>query len=1159
MIDAAMVRREVAQRLDVMADTIGDHDNLIGLGLDSITIMALAGGWRRRGIPVNFAELAASPTITAWVSQLSAASQPGSETHTGASGSVATTAESAVGSEVRGPVSADLDQPFALAPMQHAYWIGRGDEQHWGGVAAHLYVEFDGAEVDPQRLQVAVGQLVAAHPMLRTAVLPDGTQRTLHAPGRPVFTVVDHRAAAHVAAELTALRENKTHQRLAIEDGQVLDVTLSLLSGGRTRLHLDVDMIAGDAVSYRLLLADLAQLYHGDPVPAANYSYQRYRTEHVPDSGAVQRDREWWQRRLPDLPGAPELPRRAHGAQGDRNHTVRHHLWLGPAERQRLFAAAHAHAVTPAMALAAVFAETLGGWATDPRFLLNVPLFHREAGHPDVDRLVGDFTTSVMLVADVSESATVADRARALQREMHSAAAHANYTGLGVLRDLSRYRGEPTLAPVVYTSALNIGELFAPAATETFGAPVWIISQGPQVLLDAQVTELAGGVLINWDVRASAFPPGVVEAMFAHFTDSVMRLAADEGAWSHDFAPQLPASQVAVRAAVNATDGPVSGRALHEGFFDWAAVHPDDSAVVGTEIQWSYAELATRALAVAGALQEAGVTGGAAVAVQLPKGPDQIAAVLGVLAAGAAYVPIAASEPSARRAEILSNSDAVAILTAGPTDVTGIAVVDMATAARHPRPLLAPVFADTNTVAYLIFTSGSTGVPKGVEVSHQAAMNTLDAVNDWFTVGRADRVLALAALEFDASVYDIFGLLSVGGSIMALTAQQRGEPTTWVDLIRAHRVTILNCVPSVLDMILELGGDTLGNSLRFVTLGGDWVPADLARRLARQVPECRFAGLGGATETAIHHSICEIAEAAAEWTTVPFGKPLRNVRCRVVGPTGRDCPDWVTGELWVGGANVADGYRNDPNRTADRFVVHEGLRWYRTGDLARYWPDGTIEFLGRRDHQVQIRGYRIELGEVESALRAAPGVRHAVAVVLDEGAPRLAAAVTGTATVEQLQHAAAARLPAHMIPTRIHLLDTMPVTGNGKLDRRAVAQLLAATDRAPLPQPSEPTPLETAFAHIAADVLGTKTVVPHDDFFRLGGDSVQATTLIAHIRDWLTIDHATVADLFATRTLSGLAARLTSRDDRARLTEVSRLFLAIATATDEELDAATSQ
>ncbi|MEV6340118.1 amino acid adenylation domain-containing protein [Nocardia vinacea] len=1146
------IRAAIAKQLDVPVETIADGDDLIQLGLDSIRTMKLAGGWRKRGLEINFAQLAAAPSVAEWARLLGVDES-------------ATAVPEVEPRSVENVDPGDEFAPFPLGSMQHAYWIGRSEEQDLGGVAAHLYVEFDGAEVDPERLARAVTDLVAVHPMLRTRFLPDGTQQTILNPGRPVFAVVDLRAHTPAAAEaeLERLRDSKTHQRLAIEEGQVLDVTLSLLGDGRTRLHLDVDMIAGDAMSYRVLVADLAELYHGRTVPPQGYSYRRYRTERTVDAVARERDKQWWRDRLPELPGAPELPTIPVGERAEPHRTVRYNHWLAPEAKERLLAAAHARGITPAMALAAVFAETIGGWSAQSRFLLNVPLFHREPVHPHIDRVIGDFTSSIMLEVDVTENVTVTERAKALQRAMHESGAHTAYSGLEVLRDLGRHRGEPVLAPIVYTSALNLGELFATAVTETFGEPVWIISQGPQVLLDAQVTEVRGGLLLNWDVRESAFPAGMIDAMFTSYTEAIGRLGADEAGWIAEAAAHLPVAQAAVRAAVNATDGPVSGRALHQGFFDHARSTPDAPAVLwrrdGVDGGWSYAELAAQALSVAAALREIGVRSGETVAVQLPKGPDQILAVLGVLAAGAAYVPIGFDQPVGRRAEILRTGDVVAALTVDGADMgrPGITCLPLSAARTHPKPLAEPVIPDPESIAYVLFTSGSTGAPKGVDVPHRGAMNTIDAVNEWFVVGPADRVLGLSALEFDASVYDMFGMFAVGGSVVALSAAQREEATSWVELLTHHRVSILNCVPSMLDMILEIGGHHLGDSLRAVTLGGDWVGADLARRLARQVPGCRFSGLGGATETSIHNTICEVTDPPEHWATVPFGVPLRNVRCRVVNSAGRDCPDWVPGEFWVGGANVAAGYRNDPERTAERFVVHDDLRWYRTGDMARYWPDGTIEFLGRADHQVQIRGYRVELGEVESGLRTAPGVRHAVAAVVGKGAPKLVAAVSGeVGSVEEIIGAARDLLPGYMIPTRIEILEQMPLTDNGKLDRRAVVALLAP-DAAEAVDARPRTPLEAALATIVAEVLGTDRIGVHDDFFGAGGDSVLATTAVARIREWLEVDHALVADLLVGRTVAGLAGRLvereTGRGTPDRLDAVAKLYLEVMAMTDEEI------
>ena len=1156
------IKATIAAQLGCPAEDVADHDDLIQLGLNSIRMMAMAGGWRKRGAAITFAELAANPTVDSWHALLggqpSAAAAPAPQTE---------------------PALVE-DAPFPLAPMQHAYWIGRSDEQELGGVAAHLYVEFDGGAIDPVRLERAVTDLVTAHPMLRTRFLPDGTQQTMPRPGRPVFSVVDLRGQGVSAAEtaLTALRDRKTHQRLAIEEGQVIDVTLTRYDEDRSRLHLDVDMLAGDAMSYRVLISELAGLYRGATPQPPGYSYQRYRVEvqRRRDRDALrERDRQWWQRRLPEMPGAPELPAPPAGTRGSARRTVRYDHWLTPDAKSRLVSGAHARGVTPAVALAAVFADTIGGWSAQDRFLLNVPLFQRESVHPDIDRVIGDFTSSIMLEVDVSENMSVADRARAVQRSMYESGAHSTYSGLEVLRDLGRQRGEPVLAPVVFTSALDLGELFADAVIETFGEPVWIISQGPQVLLDVQITELRGGLLINWDVRESAFPAGMVDAMFARFTEAVARLTDGAAGWDAEAAVRLPRAQAKVRAAVNATDGPVTGRCLHQGFFEHADTHPDDPAVLwglGEEAgAWSYRELSESSLAVAGALRACGVRPGDAVAVQLPKGRDQIPAVLGVLAAGATYVPIGYEQPAERRAKILQTADIVAALTVeGAEFGSGIRCVSIDAARNHREPLREAVFPEAGTIAYVLFTSGSTGVPKGVEVPHSAAMNTIDAVNEWFEVGDTDRTLGVSALEFDLSVYDIFGIFSVGGAIVVVDSGHPDAADTWAEVIRRHKVSILNCVPGILDMILACGAHGLGDSLRAVLLGGDWVGAELARRLRQVAPGCRFAGLGGATETAIHSTVCEVVgEPPAHWVTVPFGVPLRNVRCRVVSPSGRDCLDWVPGELWVGGANVAAGYRHDPRRTAERFVEHDGIRWYKTGDTARYWPDGTVEFLGRADHQVQIRGYRVELGEVENALRSLPGVHQAVAAVVGANAPVLVAAIAGDPAGDPagelrgdltaaLSVALADLLPSYMIPARIEVLERIPLTPNGKLDRRAVVALLQ-------PQPADHdtaprTDLEAALAEIVADVLGLdspKSVGVHDDFFALGGDSVLATAVIGLVREWLDVDHAVVTDIFATRTVAGLAARLENREAARgtpqRLAAIARHYLDVAALTDEEV------
>lgn len=1131
------VREEVAELLGVTPDAVDPDADLIASGLDSIRMMSLSGRWRKQGIDVNFAALAENPTVAAW-SALVADRTAGT-----AAGQDAATDD---GSD------ADSDAAFPLAPMQHAMWLGRNDEQQLGGVAAHLYVEFDGVGVDPDRLRAAAAKLVARHLMLRVEILPDGTQR-IGERGLPV-TVYDLRDLTEDAAQdrLEAIRDEKSHQVL---DGDVLELSLSLCPGGRTRLHVDMDMNAADAVSYRKFMADLAVFYRGGELPELGYTYRQYRAAlTAADPGPSEEDLQWWAERVPELPEPPVLPLVPSAEQENPRRSVR--LWhvFDVPTRDALFAAAQRRGLTPAMAVAASYSNALARWSTNSRFLLNLPMFGREPFHPDVEKLVGCFTSSLMLDIDLTQARTPAERTRAVQDTLHATARHSSYSGLSVLRDLGRHRGTQTLAPIVYTSAIGLGDLFAGEVTDQFGAPVWTISQGPQVLIDAQATPLATGLMINWDVRVDAFRPGVPDAMFAYHVAELTRLATDDAAWDAPDPPAVPPASRAVRDAANATTAPPSGEALHDGFFRAALATPDAPAVFSGDGELSYGELRRQALSVAETLRDNGVKPEDLVALIGPKCAEQIPAVLGILAAGAAYLPIGADQPADRTARILESSGVAAVLVCGDAEpgaglpqVPTITVGDALGRDTDVEPAV-----DPSALAYVLFTSGSTGEPKGVELTHDAVMNTVEFLSGHFDLGPTDRSLALASLEADMSVLEIFAILRAGGAVVVVDEQQRRDPDRWVDLIEQHGVTFLNWMPGWLDMLLNVGGSRL-SSLRVVLLGGDWVRPELVAALRDAAPGVRAAGLGGATETAVHATLCEVGEPPSHWTSVPYGTPFPNNACRVVAADGSDCPDWVPGELWFSGRGIARGYRGRQDLTDKKFVDYDGRTWYRTGDLVRYWPDGTLEFVGRVDHRVKISGYRIELGEVEAALKRVAGVDAAVAAVLPGERDVLAALVrtTDPAVDSGVVAAAIAELvPAHMVPKVIAVTDRIPFTLAGKIDRAAVQRQLAAVEvpaghayRAPS------TPLESALVAIVARVLGVDAgqVGVDDDFFALGGDSLLATQAVALVRDWLDTSSVMVPDMFAARCVAKLAERLREREpDSERLDAVAEVYLEVA-------------
>ncbi|MDO4760468.1 MAG: amino acid adenylation domain-containing protein [Corynebacterium sp.] len=1165
----SIVHQAVIEQLGLSADThIGPEDDLITFGLDSIRMMTIAGRWRSQGLDIGFADLVATPTLGHWA-QLMHDAQTANQTHSADETATAhTSTDTASTASNNAPTSADRNddhEPFPLAPMQHAYWIGgldgydTGDGPSLGGVSAHLYVELDGPAQDPAQIDTAVEKLVRRHAMLRTILTGDGRQQVLADVPEGIVKHQDLREADADTRDtvLARTRENGTHQRLSQDFGRMIDLVYTLLPNNRARLHLDVDMIAADAMSYRIIVDELAGYLDGDEQHPLRYRYKNYLAHpSVANPPHRERDQAWWRDKASDMPGAPELPLVDSAAVARARSATRRNFFIDHDQREALYAHARTAGVTPAMALAAAFAEAIGAFATSPKFLLNLPLFNREQVDEEVNDIVGDFSSSILIDVDLSTTGSIYERVKDISARFTTNVAHHSYGALNVLRDIGHARATTVLAPVVYTSAVNLGELFSARARARFGDPVWIISQGPQVLLDAQVTELDGGLLLNWDLREEAFRPGIIDAMFATYTRNVSALVEGEHTWSQPFPLAADEADLQARKSQETTLD-VSGAKLHDRLFVHAETTPEALAMISIDAEpngalstrsWTYRQLADEALAIAATLIDAGVQPGDRVIVGMPKGCDQVTAVVGTLAAAAIYVPVNPEHPLARRQAIATQSGAKVIL---GTDASIEAFADeqfppfinINDARSHHTPLSSPVDSSAEDVAYLLFTSGSTGEPKGVEIPHRAAMNTLDGLNSIMGTGPEDSMFALSALEFDISVQDMFSMFAAGGTVVIPDATVRTNPDQWAQAITLCGVTHLCVAPSLLDMLLSTDHSFDLSSLRTVMSGGDWVPVDLPERLKKRAPECRFFGLGGTTETGVHSTICEVTEINPEWKVVPYGVPLPNMHCRIVDAIGRDRPTGVIGQLLIGGPGVGCGYRGLSDERAHRFFEENGTRWFATGDLARYLPDGTMEFIGRMDHQVQLRGYRVELGEVEACLRQHPQIHRAVAHVINDPSAHLVAAVgliedphTPAPTQEELIAWCQQLLPSYMVPEFIAIANALPVTINGKLDRRGSHALIEEHKKnhqaSAVPTDAghvEPQVVELV-AQVLADSARISTLDPDADFFASGGDSVTAIRAVGAVRDMFAQPQLGITELFSHRSARGLAAAIVRLD-----------------------------
>ncbi|MEM9976944.1 MAG: amino acid adenylation domain-containing protein, partial [Cyanobacteria bacterium P01_D01_bin.2] len=956
---------------DIIArEPVGINDNFFELGGHSLLgIQIVAQAEAALGCSIPLRTLFQAPTIAGFAAQIAANS----------------TDTDIIDSFPQ--LEADLSQryqPFPLTDIQQAYWLGRSQAFDLGNIGTHGYREIDVVGLSIAQIEQALNHLIERHDMLRAVVNPDGQQQILEQVPPYVIAVTDVPEGSEREDSLSGLRDRMSHQVFSPDQWPLFQIEAAQLDDNKIRFYVSFDVLIGDAWSFQLLGREMAQIIRGAQLQPLTISFRDYviAERAFRQTSTYRQAMDYWQQRLPEMPPAPDLPLTMAPSQIDSPKFERRSGRLEPEQWQQLKQRAYQANLTPSGVVLAAFAEILTLWSRQSQFTLNLTLFNRQPVHPEVNQLVGDFTASLLLAVDGSTSResdnTFTARAQRLQTQLWNDLDNRAVSGVQVLRELARQqnRSPGALMPVVFTSTLNQAiPAQAGGQTET----VYSVSQTSQVYLDHQVSEIAGALVFNWDAIADLFPAGMLEQMFAAYTRLLNQLAADDTAW--ETLPLPPANYL---TELNQTDKVFSPCLLHTLFFQQAQQHPDNLAVITPERTLTYKELAQQAQALA---QRLNVVPNQLVAVSMGKGWQQVVAVLAILTAGAAYVPIDPALPRERRWQLIEGAKIVLTTDVAdwPAHVQQLTIdfVGIVPDSLDWKPLQTPT-----DLAYVIYTSGSTGRPKGVMIDHQGAVNTILDINQRFDVGECDRIFALSSLSFDLSVYDIFGTLAAGAALVIPAADQVQNTAHWRQLMVEHQVTIWNSVPALMQLLLvELNNrEEIASDLRLALLSGDWIPLTLPDQFTQRCPNAQLISLGGATEASIWSIVYPIEAVEPAWRSIPYGRPLANQRWYVLDNNLQPCPVWVPGHLYIGGIGLAKGYWHQSELTAERFVEFEGsaglpmgeTRLYKTGDLGRYLPDGNLEFLGREDFQVKVNGYRIELGEIETALQQYPAIESAV-------------------------------------------------------------------------------------------------------------------------------------------------------------------------------------
>nr|QMN69943.1 PsoB [Pseudomonas putida] len=1131
-----------AQMLNL--EQVGRHDNFFELGGHSLLAVNLTARLRQQGLQVDVRTLFGQPTIAALAATLGQAQQvqvpdnlipAGCQHITPAMLPLVALEQVAIDrivAQVPGGAG-NVQDIYPLAPLQEGI----------------LYHHVSAAEHDPYVLQsrfafasrahfdafaAALDKVIARHDVLRTAVLWEGLPQPVQVVWRK--------------APLGVFEAEAGQARLVLAQAPLIRLLFTETAGGIDATlqfhHIVLDHTAMEVVGEELigfLQAD-AEPGHA-PVPYRNYVAQAR-------LGISQSEHEaFFRAQLADI-DEPTLPYGLGDVQGDGRDIEEAQLWLGADLALRLRQQGRQLGISVASLFHLAWARLLGAASGQDRVVFGTVLLGRLQGGEGAERALGMFINTLPLRIDLA-GVNLREAAHATHQRLSALLAH-EHASLALAQ-----RCSGVAAPLpLFSAMLNYRHSTVATARQqqaTEGIVNLASQERSNYPLGLNVDDTGDGF------RLVAMTPAEIGAaricgQMNQVLEAMVEALEREPELLLQRLPVLEAEE-RQRVLVDFNDTAVDynlEQTLHGLIEAQVARTPGALAVRAEEGELTYRQLNEQANRLAHHLIALGVKPDDRVAICVERGLSMVVGLLAILKAGGAYVPVDPDYPAERVRHMLTDSAPVAVLVHAATRHVPDAgqIIDLDQPSWNDQPASNPVIAGLTPqhLAYVIYTSGSTGLPKGVMNEHAGVVNRLLWMQDAYELGADDVVLQKTPFSFDVSVWEFLWPLQTGARLVMARPGGHRDPEYLRQVIRDEGVTTLHFVPSMLDVFLSstantppVGAGSPANTgeagamhragffagkpaptgtaqvLKRVLCSGEALPGSLVRRFHAQLPAVELHNLYGPTEAAVDVSAWHCVTAP---DNTPIGKPIANTTLYVLDGQGQPVPQGVAGELFIGGVQVARGYLNRTELTAERFIddpFRPGGRLYRTGDLARHLADGNLEYLGRNDDQVKIRGLRIELGEIQAGLTAIDGIKEAVVVARDQ---RLVAYYTGESkTMEALRTALLAHLPEFMVPAVFMHLDALPLSPNGKLDRKALPAPEAAEER-PYEAPVGET--ETLLAALWCELLGVERVGRHDNFFELGGHSLLAVTLTSRLREQGL--EADVRALFDQPTLAGYAA-----------------------------------
>jgi amino acid adenylation domain-containing protein len=1024
-------------------------------------------------------------------------------------------------------------------------------------------------ELDLAALELSLAEIVRRHETLRTTFSLTGEElKQIVAPEvKPVLTVEDLSGLPvdERQAEVLARASSEARRPFDLERGPLIRIVLFKLSNHEHVLVTTLHHIISDGWSVAVFIREMVALYAAftanDRSPLAELpiqyaDYARWQRERL-SGKALEQQLEYWRRQLEGAPPVLELPTDQPRPAMQSFRAAKVPLWLPAKLTEGLKQLSQTEGATLFMTLLAAFNVLLERYTNQKDLTVGTPAANRN--RTETEGLIGLFVNTLVLRTSLAGDPTFRELLGRVRETALGAYAHADVPferlveEMRPARDLSytplfqvMFALQPETELSTRVAGLNLERIELPAT-------------GAQFDLTLAVQQTAAGMTGMLEYNADLFEMRTAKRVVAHFARVLEAAVADPDQRISDLPLMTDAELHQVLVDWNNTSKQYpSHLSVHELFEEQASRTPDGVALELGGERLSYSDLNGRANQLARHLRAASVAPEDRVGILLEPGFEMLVALLGVLKAGAAYVPLDPLHPRERLSFMLEDSGAKLLIT---RQHSGLALPEVrlqtlfidqdpeAIARQSARNLDIDLAADN--LAYVIYTSGSTGRPKGTMIEHRALTERVRCLRATYGLGVSDRLLQFVSLSFDAAAEEIFPTLTSGACLVLQKNPMEIPPAEFLKHCERLGITVLHVPPSYWNKVVDDMNRTAQEvpaSVRLFITGGESVTADSIETWAsHSTRPAKLVIAYGPTETTITSLLYELSLGQGDEIHLNrpcIGRPVANTQVYILDPGGRPVPTGVAAELYVGGAGLARGYLDRPDLTADRFVPDQfsaepGARLYRTGDLVRYAAGGRIEFMGRLDHQVKIRGHRIELGEVEATIRGHSEVRDCVVTARRSatGAQQLAAYVVvrepGGAVLGQLRSFLREALPEYMVPSQFVLLDELPLTPGGKVDRRALPEPGVDVVGAEAREYTAPrTQTERELAGVWADVLAVKQVGLDDNFFDLGGHSMLLAQVHGKLRDALGHD-LSIVEMFQYPTVRSLAARISRGRDES--------------------------